>query len=446
MKMRWLFAFLAAGALMSCQRSNPEFQKDASDPEYYHRSMKKLTDVIVHDIFSPPVAARIYAYSNIAGYEAMAPGTPEFESLAGRVRDLKPVPKPDAGEEYCFPLAGVQAFLTVGKALIFSEEKIDSFHRSIMAEYKAIGIPGDIFERSVAYGNEVAAHVLAWAGEDNYKQTRTFPKYTISTDPATWQPTPPSYMDGVEPHWREIRSFTLQSADQFAPPPPTPYDMTPGSRFYNEVMEVYKALDAADRAEREAIANFWDCNPYKTNQIGHVMFATKKISPGGHWMNIAGVAARQAKRDFAQSVQAYTFTAVALHEAFISCWDEKYRSKLVRPETVINRSIDEDWLPLLQTPPFPEYTSGHSVASTAASIVLTALFGDNFAFVDDTEIEFGLPARSFRSFAHAADEASISRLYGGIHYRPAIENGVAQGRNIGQWVLQKLMPDARMGN
>ncbi len=443
--MRWLFAVLAGAALFSCYPGNPEFQSGAANPEFYHRSMKRLTDVIVHDIFSPPVAARIYSYANIAGYEAMLPGAPEYPSLSGRLRDLGPAPSPEEGQEYCYPLAGVQAFLTVGRAFIFSEHKIDSFHRSILAEYKAIGIPGDVYERSVAYGTQVARHILAWADKDNYKQTRTFPKYTIPGDPAAWQPTPPAYMDGVEPHWREIRPFLMESAQQFAPPPPTPYDITPGSRFYKEVMEVYEALEAPDRAEREAIAQFWDCNPYKTNQVGHVMFATKKISPGGHWMNIAGLAARQAKSDFAHSVQAYAHTAIALHEAFISCWDEKYRSVLVRPETVINRSIDENWLPLLQTPPFPEYTSGHSVASTAASTVLSALFGDDFAFVDDTELEFGLPSRSFRSFAHAAEEAAISRLYGGIHYRPAIENGVVQGRNVGQWVRDKLQTNMRLG-
>lgn len=436
---KWFVLLAAALCFLSCQRHNPEFQAEAADPEFYHRSMKKLTDLIVHDIFSPPVAARIYAYTNIAAYEIMVLQEPEYRSLSGRLRELTPAPKPKAGQEYCFPLAAVQAFLTVGKALIFSEEKIDSFQRSTMAEYRATGIPGDVMDRSVAYGNEVARHILDWADKDNYKQTRTFPKYSLSNDPATWQPTPPAYMDGIEPHWREIRPFILESAQQFTPPPPTPFDMTPGSKFHRELMEVRDALDAPDRSEREAIANFWDCNPYVSHQIGHVMFATKKITPGGHWMNISGLAARQARKDFMGSAQAYVYTALALHEGFISCWDEKYRSAYVRPETVINRYIDEDWLPLLQTPPFPEYTSGHSVVSTAAALALTALFGDNFDFVDDTEVEYGLPTRSFRSFAHAAEEAAISRLYGGIHFRPAIDHGVEQGRKVGQHVLDKLV-------
>jgi len=433
---------LSALLFQACQPTNPDYQKHAANPEFYHRSVKQLTDIMVHDIFSPPVAARIYSYANIAGYEAAHAGTP---SLAGTLNELTSTPKPQPGKEYCLPLASVHALLITGKALIFSESVVDSLHQQILAEYKSMGIPAGVYKRSIQYGDEVAQHILAWAATDNYKQSRTFPKYSISPEPAVWQPTPPAFMDGIEPHWNTIRPFLLDSAAQFAPPPPTPFDLTPGSPFHKELMEVYQALEGPDRPEREAIAQFWDCNPYKTNQVGHVMFATKKITPGGHWINIAGLAARKANSDFQQTTRAYTFTAITLHDAFISCWDEKYRSVLVRPETVINRNLDENWLPLLQTPPFPEYTSGHSVASSSAAVILTALFGDNFAFDDNTENEYGLPTRSFRSFAHAADEASISRMYGGIHYRPAIVNGVEQGTKIGRLAQSKLPVSAQTG-
>ena len=129
---------------------------------------------------------------------------------------------------------------------------------------------------------------------------------------------------------------------------------------------------------------------------------------------------------------------MAIADAFISCWDEKYRSNLIRPETLINQNIDDNWKPVLQTPPFPEYTSGHSVVSGAASTALTNIFGDDFAFDDDTETAYGLPIRSFTSFNQAADEAAISRMYGGIHYRVAIEVGLEQGRNLGDFVVNHL--------
>ena len=121
-------------------------------------------------------------------------------------------------------------------------------------------------------------------------------------------------------------------------------------------------------------------------------------------------------------------------DAFISCWDEKYKSNRIRPETYIVRYIDNKWQPLLQTPPFPEYTSGHSVISTAASVVLSFLLGDHFSFTDDSEEMFDLPARHFTSFAQAAAEASVSRIYGGIHFRDAVENGQAQGANVGNFI------------
>jgi hypothetical protein len=168
------------------------------------------------------------------------------------------------------------------------------------------------------------------------------------------------------------------------------------------------------------------------------MFATKKITPGAHWIGITKIASRKTNSSFDDSLYAYTKASIAMADAFISCWDEKYRSNLIRPETLINEHFNDSWKPILQTPPFPEYTSGHSVVSGAAAIALTDIFGENFAFDDDTELRYGLPVRSFNSFNEAADEAAISRMYGGIHYRTAVEIGVKQGRDLGQFVLQQL--------
>ena len=416
---------------------NPNYQQEALQAEFIHTSMKRLTDVIVHDIFSPPQASRIYAYPSIAAYEAGIHAFPEYRTLQGQVRELANVPKPEVGKEYCFPLASTHAFLTVGKQLIFSEDKIDQFYKEKLEQFKALKMPKAVFDRSIAYGDQVAKHIIAWSDTDKYKETRTFPKYSIPEDPAKWRPTPPDYMDGIEPHWKEIRPFVINDANQFTPPPPTPYDMEKNSTFYKEVVEVYEALEK-EREERVAIAEFWDCNPYVSHHQGHVMFATKKITPGGHWINIAALAARKSNADFMKTLETYALTSIALADGFISCWDEKYRSKLVRPETVINEHLDEEWAPLLQTPPFPEYTSGHSVISRAAAVALTSLYGDNFAFDDNTEEEYGLPMRSFPSFLAASDEAAISRLYGGIHYSPACFNGVKQGQQVGDFVVSTL--------
>lgn len=422
--------------LVSCS-ADDAWRSKVQNAEYLHRSIKQVTDVIVHDIFSPPVASRIYTYVSVAAYEAARPLDSTCVSLAGQLHGLAPVPQPEKGKEYCYPLASVQAALKVGRALVFSEDKMDVFYESIMQEFKNTGIPEDVFERSVAYGTQVADHIMAWSQKDNYKQSRSFPKYSISEDPSTWKPTPPAYMDAIEPHWNKIRTFALDSAAQFKPASPTKFSIEKGSAFYNEALEVYTAGVKMTEEQRQ-IASFWDCNPFVMNVKGHVMFATKKISPGGHWMNITSVACKKTNADIVKSAEAYALVSVGLVDGFISCWDEKYRSRLIRPETYINQYIDENWTPLLQTPPFPEYTSGHSVVSGASAMILTKLFGDNFSFTDSTEIEFGLTARSFKSFIHASEEAAVSRLYGGIHYRPAIDNGVIEGRAVGNFINEKI--------
>lgn len=421
----------------ACSEDDHQWKAEVDRADFMHRSVKQVTDVIVHDIFSPPVATRIYTYMSVAGYEAAIHLDNSYATLAGQLTGLEPVPSPEQGVEYCFQLASVQAMLKVGRTLVFSEDKMDVFYAKIMQEFKDTGIPEDVYERSIAYGNSVADHIIAWSGKDNYKQSRSFPKYSILEDPATWKPTPPAYMDAVEPHWNKIRPFAIDSAAQFAPQPPTAFSIEKTSQFYNEAKEVHDIGINLTQEQRE-IASFWDCNPFVMNVKGHVMFATKKISPGGHWMNITHVACVKAKADFVRCAEAYVRVAFSLFDGFVSCWDEKYRSRLIRPETYINQYINEDWVPLLQTPPFPEYTSGHSVISGSAATALTSLFGENFSFTDSTEVEFGLSVRSFKSFEQASDEAAISRMYGGIHYRPAFENGLKQGKEIGRFIVSKI--------
>lgn len=418
--------------------NNKKYGSYEFKPGYYHNSVKKLTDVIVHDIFSPPVASRIYVYPNIAAYEVLINEHPEFLSLQGQLKGLDNVPEPNEDTKIDFDIAAVHAFNIVGKALIFSENKIDEHTEGLFTQIKnESGVPESIFNSSLAYGEEVAQHILSWADKDNYKQTRTFPKYTIQDDPDLWKPTPPDYMEGIEPHWNKIRPFVIDSAEQFVPEPPTPFSTEKESKFFQETMEVYET-SVNLTGEEEEIAKFWDCNPYVSTHKGHAMFATKKITPGGHWIGITSIVTKQDSLNLMETVEAYTRVSIALADAFISCWDEKWRSIVIRPETVINQHIDEEWVPLLQTPPFPEYTSGHSVISTAAAVVLTDLLGESYFFIDTVELEYGLPARSFNSFNDASSEAAISRLYGGIHYMPAIENGVEQGKAVGNFIVSNL--------
>ena len=431
--MKTLTVILACLSLTASSYSqHTNWEEDAAP---LHRAEKALTDIIVHDIFSPTVASRIYAYSNIAAYEVLAKSANGYGSLHTKIASLPDIPAPP--EKISYSLSAVYAFLLTSNKLIFSEHMLADSLQQILRWYKLKNIRPKMYNASLVYGKQVSDIIMKWVVKDQYAETRRIRRYNLSKEQGKWAPTPPGYMAAVEPYWNKIRTLTLDSAAQFRPAPPVNFSRESGSAFYRQAFEVYDAVKNLS-GEQRAVANFWDCNPFFLNTQGHLNFAAKKISPGGHWISIARLASIKKNADITKAAATYTLTAIAIFDAFISCWDEKFRSNLIRPETYINATIDESWRPLLQTPPFPEYPSGHSVISTAAAIVLTKLFGDNFVYDDDTEVEFGLPVRRFTSFMQACNEAAISRLYGGIHYRQAIENGQLQGKQVGEWVIKKI--------
>lgn len=433
--------FMASVLIMLSVLGCNYFQKfdhsKISDPELFQSSVKNLTDIVVYDIFSPPVASRVYLYPTIAAYEIIAHYNSEkFNSLVGQVKELRPIPIPES-DKINPNLAALYAFNEVGRSLIFSENKLDTFLKDLEVKIKRLNTPRSVLKASKEYGKIVADHIKQWANGDLYHQTRTWPKYTILEPDQYWKPTPPDYMDGIEPHWKDIRTMIIDSANQFGPTPPLEFNLDQGSPFQVQLQEVYDVGKNLDDEQIE-IAKFWDCNPYVTHHRGHAMFATKKITPGGHWIGITGIATRQAQSSFEETIDAYVNVSITLFDSFISCWEEKWETLVVRPETLINAYYDPEWTPLLQTPPFPEYTSGHSVISRAAAVKLTDLFGKNFAYKDTVEVEYGLPARDFASFLEASEEAAISRLYGGIHYMMAIDEGLKQGQEVGEYVVEKL--------
>ena len=409
-----------------------------TDTRLAARCIRALTDVMVHDITSPPVASRSYVYSLIAFYEAVRPGDTERDgdkmrpSFGGRLNELTPLPQPDPGQTYDWLVAGASAFYRTAYTFVFSKQIFQQAWDSIDWQLHRRPVSKEVYDRSVVYGQQVAAHILNWVVRDHYIHTRTLPRFTPGTAPGSWQQTGPEYMDAVEPHWDEIRPLTLSAAHQFSIPGPAAF----GTPAYNkEVKEVYDTSLALTDNEA-ALARFWDCNPYAVQTVGHLMYSIKKISPGGHWIGITSeVVSRQRLAD---ALYAYSLVGMAVFDGFIAAWDEKYRTNYVRPITAIQQSISPTWQPLLQTPPFPEYPSAHSVISMASAEVLTALYGDDYHYTDSVENSFGLPARHFSSFYAAAGEAAISRMYGGIHFREAVVNGEALGHDVGRQIVAKL--------
>jgi hypothetical protein len=440
MKTCYLFVLVVWTCLLaSCtteeKRKASIFKPD--NPEVLHATVKKLTDVIVYDIFSPPVASRIYAYTSLAAYEAIRFQDPkQYPSFATKLNGFPAIPQPDSGKTYDYTLAGIKALMTVAQKVTFSIDTLKVFEQKLMENYGQV-LTKEVFDRSVLFGEEMGKAILARSTQDNYKQTRGFARYTVTESEGKWRPTPPDYMDATEPYWNTILPLALDSTSQCRPPKPLEYSTDQQSPFYQEYKLVFDTGRNITEEQRE-IARFWDDNPFVSHHTGHATFATKKMTPGGHWMAIASLAARQSKADIIKSAQTYALTASSLFDGFISCWEEKYRSQFIRPVTVIHQQLDEQWEPFLQTPPFPEYTSGHGVISSSAATALTYLYGDNFAFTDTTEIEYGMGKRSFTSFNQAAMEASISRLYGGIHFKFTCLISAEQGKKVGQQLLTRV--------
>ena len=431
-------SLLLTGALFLLLHPPVKAQSEAEAVNDFIQHAFYLSEVMLHDAASPPAAARFYAYAMWGAFQSL-PATHASTPLTScfhAALSLDAPPLPTRFSEY---FCAIYAMLEIGKQMMPSgyllKEKEDKLLRAYRKKYK--WKPQDA-EENRNFALQIAAQVIAYARTDGYFLLSALPRYKpVAKEEGHWYPTPPEYMAASEPHWKTIRPFFLDSAGQFAPPLPVPFSTDKESAFFSLLEEVYRTGNALTKEQKEAAA-FWDCNPFAVFYSGHAAIGLKKISPGGHWILISGIACRQAKASFRKTAAVHAMLALVLHDAFISCWDEKYRSDRIRPQTAINRHVNAEWTPLLQTPPFPEYTSGHSVVSAAAAEVLSYFFGDKFRFTDTSEEYFGLPPRTFNSFREAADEAALSRLYGGIHFRDAIEDGQKQGTSIGNFVISKV--------
>jgi PAP2 superfamily len=373
----------------------------------------------------------------VAMYEAVVAGMPAHRSLAGQLTDLPRMPRPTGRGRVDWPAALTGAVHGVlGGVLPFaapdSRGYLDAARDAQLAARRSAGVPDADLEASRRHGRAVADALTAWAAGDGYAGTLGR-EYTPPTgQPHYWESTPPNFRPAVEPHWSQVRPLVLRSADEVEPAPHVPFSAEPGSPFWEQAMAPYRQ-SFVNTDEHKAIARFWTDNPGSFTPP----FGTATGLPSGHWMQLCALGVRLRGLDLARAVEVSALVGVALHDAFLNCWTWKYRFQLLRPVTYVRRYIDPGWSTFVNSPQFPEYTSGHSVASPAAAAVLTDRLGV-LAFTDDSHASRGLPARSFASFDDAAAEAAVSRLYGGIHYPMAIEEGLTQGRRIGQLVLARV--------
>jgi len=439
--MKKQFVLVASLAILfsACQTKS-DYDKILKDPNLYCATVHELNTVVMGNNFGPIVASRNYMYAAVAGYECIAGGYPDrFVSMSGQLHGLGPIPKPDtATQKIDFELAALLAYCKLGEAVTFPEGSMRAYVDSLKTLARDHGMSAGMLAATIAYSDTVAATIKAWSKKDHYAETRGAPEYMVNDSPGRWVPTPPAYTPAMEPHWREIRYLAMDSVQQFMPHPPYKFDVTDKKAPYYQEVKLIESKGDSLTPEETWIADFWDDNPFKLNVSGHLMFGTKKFSPAGHWMSITGIAAQKSGADFQTTAAAYAKTAVALFDAFIQCWNIKYTYNTLRPETAINKYFDANWRPHLQTPPFPEYTCGHCTISASAAEALTSVFGDNFAYTDTTELEFGIKSRSFTSFRQAAVETASSRFYGGIHYKYSTEVSHDMGEQIGRLVADRI--------
>ncbi len=376
--------------------------------------------------YSPPVAARSFGYLGVTAWEATAATDPTLTSLAGQLNALTPPPAAVPGEIYDAAVT-LESALGAAIPVLFANtgptgQRAMAAMGERLATAAAEGVDLATVERSRALGQAIAAHILAWAESDGGAviENMGFPAAWPAPDaPSDWVPTSliRQQQAPLLPGWGQNRPFAMPTGAACPLPPPPEFSTDPASAFYAEAMATYDAV-INRTPEHEEIARFWSDDPMLSP------------TPPGHWITIARIVLDDTDADAVTRADTLARLGITLADAFIGCWQVKYEFDLLRPVTYIKAHIDPTFQPLLITPPFPEYPSGHSTQSGAAAEVLTALFGDNVAFTDTTHEDDGLEPRSFDSFWQAAEEAGISRLYGGIHFPAAITRGLDQGRCV----------------
>jgi hypothetical protein len=469
------FALLLAAAAVGCGRAAPPVEST-----FVAEWMQNHYGLIRAERISPPVASRVMAYSAVAIYQGIATNSKVLRSLVGQVNGLDSLPQPAPGSRIDPQLAALEAERTVldtlyREGLPQTKAAIAALSDSLRSARVAQGISTTMETQSTEYGRRLGLAILAWAGRDGFDTTRTIPwkppvgpQYWVNSSGADEyipqnlspardfvafdnpsaslkpgqaseralivnRPKPTSITTvkavnptgATEPWWGTLRPFALATATECPIAPPAQYSADKTSDFYREAKATFDAGSNLDD-EKHRIVLYWADNP---GQSG---------TPVGHWLSIGSQMVAQRHLDAEQAAELFVLASMAQADAFIAAWEVKYQTMVIRPNTYINRIIDPKWQTDIITPPFPEYPSGHSVQSASAAAVMTALLGDEVAFDDSTNLALGHPVRRFGSFWKAAQEAAISRLYGGIHYPMAVDHGAELGRCIGEKVIARV--------
>ncbi len=426
----FLFIFL-----FSACRTSDNGQAKHSLANNYTKETQLLADWvellyfhIKHEIIGPTEAGRIFAYFGITTYEALVNGMPNYQSLGGRLNEFAPPPTPPNQSMY-WPAVMVEANYAVASNVLsfYISGKDTSLKNLRDKQIASFSIDEASLKQSLEYGRNLGFFINEWMETDHFEDIKfkEFRSPSREGDPAYWTPTDIN-MEPLQPFWKDIRTMVLDGVKSCHLPQPFPYSEDPNSDFYKYALEVLEN-DKNLTEEKKNIALFWADCPGET------------ATPAGHWMFIACQLIESKKLNLEEAAILLGMVGVAIQDAFIQCWYTKYEVNLVRPKTYIQEVMDHpNWEPYVFTPPFPEYASGHSVVSSAVANVLSHLLGDAIAITDSTHARIGLAPRKYTSIKAMAKEAAYSRMYGGIHYLYAVEDGVKQGECVAEQIISKL--------
>lgn len=456
-------------------------QPPLGDPQLVSQWLRTSLAFVRTERLGPPIAARISAYSAVALYEGYAADSrTSLRSLAGQLNGLTALPSAPTGAALDGPIVAAEAARVVMDSLFRdgmpgTRRTIDSLALAQVNARVAAGVSATDRARALDHGRALAGSILAWAATDSFFATRGRPwassvkreEWTNTVNIAQFVPQTlsgqsdfvqlanPNIHDDVEratakgtftnrpkpegmttlpafnptkptePYWGRLRTFVIADGAECAPPGLPEYSETTGSAFWKMGKQFYDTVSAMT-AEQRSIALFWADNPVATG------------TPGFHWISVVNLMVARRKLSADAAVELYAMTSLAIADAFIGCWREKFRSNVVRPVSYVQRVFDPKFQTVIPTPPFPEYPSGHSVQSAAAVEVLVGLLGDTISYIDSTQIDIGHPPRPFASFTAARTEVAMSRVYAGVHYFPAVVDGLSQGQCIGRKVMMSL--------
>lgn len=393
---------------------------------------------------NPPKASRVFGCAGVALYEALRPGMSDHVTLQGQLNGLPEgaIPEP-VNARHHWPTVANSVLAAMARSFFVDADSvaaIDGLEDQFLTSFEADESQA-VIDRSVQYGQDVAAAVITWMGDDGSVAAETGCVFAPPIGPSEggWEPIAPATGLGLLPCWGDVRCFGLVNSAECVPFGAPAYSEDPTSEFYGYALLVYNVGESLT-TEQTTIGQYWNDAPSSPSAMG-------AGTPPGHWMSITGIVLENEGRSLDAAAEAYARVGIALADAFYACWQTKFETYIKRPRTYVNQVLDDaipaaaTWTPLIGTPNFPTYTSGHSTQSGAAATVLMDFFGP-VDFVDTTHStlnpELGFTDRSFTSFIEAANEAAISRLYGGIHYTFDNVDGVTQGSCIGALHNQRL--------